>query len=149
MRWIIQQVRTKIATLGWHSGTGCGNSLKHFQISQKTSLRSKHPPFSNTYCFRFSCLDRDKENRQGTHLRFTLTLILFQDQRGEGVGVSAACGLRSLGRFCRGKCLLLITRELPFFPNHWLDASWSTPKIDGKACVRACVWYTCRVRSAV
>lgn len=96
MRCIIQQVRTKIATLGWHSGTGYGNVLKWFQISWKTSLRSKHPPFSNTYCFRFTCLDRDKENQQGTHLRFTLTLILFQDQRGEGVGVSAGCGLSSL-----------------------------------------------------
>lgn len=76
----MQQVKTKIAILGWHSGTKYRNGLKWFQIAWKISPWNKHPPFSNTYCFHFTCLDCDKENQQGSHLRFTLTLTLFQDK---------------------------------------------------------------------
>lgn len=113
----MQQDKTKIALLRWHSSTRYRNGSK---LLDKTSPWSKHPPLSTTYCFLFTCLDCGNKNQRGLHLKFTSTVTLFQNEsekRGVCVCLSAGCSFHCLGSCCEGKMLTINTwGNLVIFP---------------------------------
>lgn len=88
MWWIMQQDKTKIAILWWHSSTRFKNGLKWLQITSQnipveqtsSSLHYLLFPFGNRW-------------GGGVHLKFTLTVTLFQNKRekDECMCVCAVC----------------------------------------------------------
>lgn len=63
MQWIMQQDKTKIAILRWHSSPRYKNGLKWLQITWQNIPVEQTSSLSTTYCFLFACSDCGNENQ--------------------------------------------------------------------------------------